>query len=116
MPRGDRTGPNGAGPMTGRGLGYCTGHQTPGFTKTRRPRLGRARGRGFGRRAPAAPRRAPRRYSAQSTAPIIRETTPRTEQNEKEILKEEKEILKEEINELERELKQIEERIEEYTD
>jgi len=25
MPGGDRTGPTGAGPLTGRGLGYCTG-------------------------------------------------------------------------------------------
>lgn len=29
--RGDGTGPNGQGPMTGRGLGYCAGYQNPGF-------------------------------------------------------------------------------------
>lgn len=33
MPRGDRTGPNGMGQMTGRGLGYCAGYDSPGFTK-----------------------------------------------------------------------------------
>ena len=33
MPRGDRTGPNGMGPMTGRGLGYCNDYVSPGFTK-----------------------------------------------------------------------------------
>jgi hypothetical protein len=31
MPRGDRTGPMGYGPMTGRGAGYCAGYPTPGF-------------------------------------------------------------------------------------
>ena len=31
MPRGDRTGPMGQGPMTGRGMGYCAGYDVPGF-------------------------------------------------------------------------------------
>lgn len=31
MPRGDRTGPMGAGPMTGRRAGYCRGYNAPGF-------------------------------------------------------------------------------------
>jgi len=31
MPRGDRTGPAGQGPMTGRGAGLCGGYATPGF-------------------------------------------------------------------------------------
>ena len=31
MPAGDRTGPNGMGPMTGRGAGYCAGYNAPGF-------------------------------------------------------------------------------------
>lgn len=30
MPRGDRKGPVGAGPATGRGLGFCTGFKFPG--------------------------------------------------------------------------------------
>jgi len=32
MPRGDRTGPDGRGPMTGRGAGYCSGSTTPGYS------------------------------------------------------------------------------------
>jgi hypothetical protein len=32
MPGGDRTGPRGAGPRTGRGMGYCNGNDWPGFT------------------------------------------------------------------------------------
>ena len=32
MPRGNRTGPVGMGPMTGHRGGYCAGFNTPGFT------------------------------------------------------------------------------------
>ena len=42
MPGGDRTGPEGYGPRTGRNLGYCAGYNSPGFTE------GISRGRGFG--------------------------------------------------------------------
>ena len=48
MPRGDRTGPMGMGPMTGRGLGYCAGFAGPGFT--RGGGRGMGRGMGFGGR------------------------------------------------------------------
>ena len=47
MPRGDRTGPSGMGPMTGRGAGFCTGNTAPGFMNRIGFGLGR-RGRGFG--------------------------------------------------------------------
>jgi hypothetical protein len=46
MPRGDRTGPMGMGPMTGRAAGYCTGSETPGYAN---PAPGRGFGMGFGR-------------------------------------------------------------------
>lgn len=46
MPRGDGTGPEGMGPMTGRGAGYCTGTDTPGFGA---PGFGRGFGLGGGR-------------------------------------------------------------------
>ena len=56
MPRGDRSGPNGMGPMTGRGLGYCNNFENPGFTKGInggeagfRRGFGRSFGRGYGR-------------------------------------------------------------------
>lgn len=39
MPFGDRTGPLGQGPRTGRGAGYCSGFAAPGFMN---------RGGGFG--------------------------------------------------------------------
>ncbi|MCP5514514.1 MAG: DUF5320 domain-containing protein [Spirochaetales bacterium] len=46
MPRGDRTGPAGAGPMTGRGAGFCAGTGVPGFENPLY-RSFRNRGRGF---------------------------------------------------------------------
>lgn len=46
MPRGDRTGPAGMGPMTGRAAGYCAGYGMPGFGN---PAADRGFGMGFGR-------------------------------------------------------------------
>ncbi len=49
MPGGNRMGPAGMGPMTGRGMGYCSGYNVPGFAN----RVGgffmggMGRGRGF---------------------------------------------------------------------
>ena len=45
MPAGDRTGPAGYGPMTGRGAGFCAGYPAPGFVN----RGWRGGVRGFGR-------------------------------------------------------------------
>lgn len=49
MPRGDKTGPKGQGPKTGRGMGFCAGNDAPGCAS------GRGRGRGFGRGFASAP-------------------------------------------------------------
>lgn len=59
MPRGDRTGPRGEGPRTGRQMGFCVGNehpgyvyrnmnQGPGFGRQFRGRFGGGRGPGFG--------------------------------------------------------------------
>ena len=57
MPRGDKTGPLGEGPRTGRQMGYCVGNEDPGFIYPnairgvgyrRRFRGGFAQGRGPG--------------------------------------------------------------------
>lgn len=45
MPRGDRTGPFGQGPMTGRGAGFCSGYGAPGYANAG---YGYGRGGGFG--------------------------------------------------------------------
>lgn len=66
MPFGNGTGPAGAGPMTGRGAGYCSGNRAPGNTSAtpvrrwfnfswlgsgRRPGQGRGRSAGRGNRS-----------------------------------------------------------------
>ncbi|MDZ7738900.1 MAG: DUF5320 domain-containing protein [Bacteroidales bacterium] len=51
MPGGDRTGPSGAGPMTGRHLGFCVGNDEPGGIYGRAYGSGRGPGMGF-RRGP----------------------------------------------------------------
>ena len=61
MAGGDRTGPQGKGPKTGRGLGLCSGNDKPGFESDEprrgaglnngfRKGRGQGQGRGFGRR------------------------------------------------------------------
>ncbi len=54
MPAGDGRGPNGAGPMTGRGAGLCAGYTAPGYVNSGRGggyggfgRGGRGGGRGW---------------------------------------------------------------------
>ncbi len=46
MPFGDRTGPRGLGPMTGRAAGYCSGYPVPGYANPG-PRLGLGWGGGW---------------------------------------------------------------------
>lgn len=52
MPGGDKKGPRGSGPMTGRGLGICSGSDRPGYEHNHpgRGRAGRGGGMGFERR------------------------------------------------------------------
>jgi hypothetical protein len=55
IPKGDKTGSQYLGPRTGKGLGYCAGYSTPGYTKGHSMALGhgygcRGRNRGRGRR------------------------------------------------------------------
>ncbi|MCF8299102.1 MAG: DUF5320 domain-containing protein [Saprospiraceae bacterium] len=56
MPRNDKTGPQGLGPMTGRGLGTCAGNANQEFGNNSgfgrgfgRGRMGFGGGRGYGR-------------------------------------------------------------------
>ena len=48
MPGGDRTGPAGMGPMTGRAAGYCSGYPASGY-------VGPVRGQGFFQRGGFTP-------------------------------------------------------------
>ena len=48
MPRGDRTGPLGMGPKTGRAAGFCAGNDRPGFMNPAGGGMGVGRGAGGG--------------------------------------------------------------------
>lgn len=48
MPRGDRTGPIGMGPMSGRGAGFCAGFAMAGFMNPGNASCGMGFGRGCG--------------------------------------------------------------------
>jgi len=45
MPLGDKKGPRGQGPKTGRGAGYCAGYDHPGYLN---PNINNDRRRGLG--------------------------------------------------------------------
>jgi len=112
MPRGDRTGPNGVGPMTGRVAGFCAGNERPGYMNPAGARgyydrgfgrgiglgynRGFGRGRGYGRGfAPAYPvSYAPYPQSAQG-------------ENERDYLENELNMLKENMKHIEARLKEI---------
>ena len=79
MPRGDRTGPNGMGPMTGRAVGYCSGNPVPGFANSWYGRggwfgrglgLGRSRGGSYGYRAVYPPYAPPANTGYYPPAPM----------------------------------------------
>ncbi len=99
MPWGDQTGPAGMGRMSGRGLGFCAGYDSPGYTRGA-PMGGRGFGRGFRGRFMQAP--------VQPAYPA--RMTPA---DEKQILKEEIEMLKQERKAIEQDLKDIEKRLKE---
>ena len=107
MPSGDGTGPSGQGPMTGRGMGFCSGYNMPGFMNPRLRRgfgLGRGFGRGFGfrRRAFVAP--------AVAMQPVeVAEPVALTEAEEKKILEADLQDLKAEMEEIGKRLKELKE-------
>ncbi|MCD6367449.1 MAG: DUF5320 domain-containing protein [Candidatus Aenigmarchaeota archaeon] len=106
MPGGDGTGPMGMGPRTGRGLGYCSGYNSPGYTKGFP--MGAGFGRGFrGRRWFGFGRFWPRITS------VINPFSRLSRDDEVKILEDEKRALEEEIRAIKEELENINKRIEE---
>ena len=106
MPWGDRTGPAGLGPMTGRGLGYCSGYNQPGYT-TSGFGWGRGRGRGFGRGWGRGWGMYGYPYGAAYPYPPYAPVQPSSLKEEKEMLLEELKTLKEETKAIEEQLKSL---------
>ena len=112
MPGGDRTGPLGCGPMSGRRLGFCAGYQVPGYENPRYGfgrGFGRNLGRGFGRGYWGRGRSLWRGYPHQDPYdnPMIQ---PQTVSKE-----DEKAYLEDTAKNLEEEIKSIRKRIEEIS-
>ncbi|HKL24333.1 MAG TPA: DUF5320 domain-containing protein [Candidatus Nanoarchaeia archaeon] len=89
MPRGDKTGPEGKGPRTGRQMGYCSGNDSPGYTVSGRG-LGRGFGRGFEkgfrRNSEINPRGEPRPRDGRGSRNFLRNSASFNYQNSEEIL------------------------------
>lgn len=118
MPRGDRSGPQGMGPTTGRGLGYCTGHGAPGYVTAPGPGMGMAWGYGGGRGrggagqgmawgrnrgyGPAYGGGFGRAYGPYGVGPYA--TAPVSEETRKAYLKDEMAAMEERMNFLQREM------------
>lgn len=115
MPSGDRTGPAGQGPATGRRLGYCSGFDSPGYLKGsgggrgRRAGFGFSFGRGMGRAAGYGRGRGwgynfPE-YGLMYRTPWAH---PMTREEEISLLKEESEALKRSQEDIEKRLSDLE--------
>lgn len=119
MPRGDKTGPAGMGPMTGRAAGYCTGNVYPGFVSPHPPgfygrrgfnRMRRGRGHrhctgmpGWSRYETGYPTWGA--YPMYDDPNMVEEIVP---DQEKDMLLEQAEMLKQHIVEIETRLKELE--------
>ncbi len=102
MPGGDRTGPLGMGPMTGRGAGYCGGFASPGFMNPAGTfGMGFGRGRGFRRMyyLTGLPGWARFGYPTYAGAPQL---------NEKELLKNQAGFLEEQLKLVKKQLEEAE--------
>ena len=105
MPFGDRTGPFGAGPRTGRAMGYCAGYSIPGYLN----RPGRwFWGRGFGRGAGRGWRHWFYATGIPGWARFGYFGVPYFVENEKDFLMNQANLLKEELKNIESRLEQLE--------
>ena len=129
MPRGDRTGPWGAGTMTGRGAGYCAGYSVPGYMnpvggygrgwgRGRGRGFGRGWGRGYGRGWGFGQRVYPAPVAVQSIYPPAYQPTIQPQSPEQEVtaLENYQKSLEAEKSDLEQEMEGVKARIEELNE
>ena len=102
MPRGDRTGPNGAGAMSGRRMGFCAGNNMPGFQSNESNFYGQG-GYGFQHRFGRGGNQRVGGLGFRYTKGLF----PSEPMNKKSILEEQIENLKTQLNELENQFKNL---------
>ncbi len=106
MPRGDRTGPNGAGAMSGRRMGLCIGNNIPGFQTDESNSRGRG---GFGFRH-GLRRDGNQGFGVRQLTDGFRyakDLYPNEPIDKKALLEEQMENLKKQLNELENQFKNL---------
>lgn len=96
MPRGNRQGPGGAGPKTGRGEGFCGGGDHPGFQSEVERRHMRSRGIASGS---TSTDRGERRR--------IRRHLHASDENRLKVLRQEADLLKSQARAIEQEIKHL---------
>lgn len=109
MPGGNRTGPDGLGPRTGRRFGFCSGYDSPGFTKGV-PRGGAGTGRGYGRGFGRGFGRQVRpRGFGRGPDPYVQEQEPTalSKEEQRNMLKDELDQIRSEKAEIEKRLKDL---------
>lgn len=104
MPRGDRTGPMGMGPMTGSGMGYCTGYSVAGYA---RAGFAMGCGRGFRRMCYMTGVPGWARYGTYPNWPYAYQSIA-PEENEKEVLKNQADFLEKQLEAIRKQLKDFE--------
>ncbi|MFC2151050.1 DUF5320 domain-containing protein [Bacteroidota bacterium] len=100
MPRGDKTGPGGLGPMTGRRMGYCAGNDNPGFNNN--SKFGFGLGKGF--RGGQVRRKGQHGFGRNQ---IHSENQEISATDQKSVIENEIEILKQQLSFLEKELEKL---------
>ena len=127
MPGGDRTGPAGLGSRTGRGLGYCAGYDSPGYTKGpgggaawgagRRGYFPYGKGMAWGRGGRGWGGRGGYFRGGRAgifyNAPMFPVPAELTEEQELQALKQDKDYLESELNALQNALQDVSKKIEE---
>ncbi|MDY6915811.1 MAG: DUF5320 domain-containing protein [Candidatus Cloacimonadota bacterium] len=103
MPRGDGRGPDGFGPMTGRGMGYCAGFESPGYANP-------GYGRGMGYRRGGGYKRGYRRFSGYPVHPATNYNYAAPPAGE------EKEIIENQIKNLQNQISNLEKRLAELNE
>ncbi len=95
MPRGDGSGPAGAGPMTGRAAGFCAGFNMPGYANPMPCGRGMGFGRGFRRG-----------FAPMQTVPVAR-SVQMNKTDEKAVLEDELKVIENESKIIKERLKEL---------
>ncbi len=112
MPAGDRTGPEGRGPRTGRGLGYCSGYTMPGYANALPGRgmgMGWGGGRGWGRGMAWGRGRAAWGMAPVWVPPVSYGYAPPSTADESAYLRDQAQILKDQLDAIQKRLDDLEE-------